>query len=184
MSLDQATTSIGTRERVVSGYGSHVLFYGAILVVLLIDQLSKSWVVINLPLYQPTDLFPWLAPILSFTSIRNTGVAFGLFQGLGDIFAVFSVLVLIGIFLFRRTLPTGDLWVHLSLGLVVGGALGNNIVDRLFRGHVVDFLDVNFWPLQTWPVFNLADSAIVVGVGILLVDSFLTDRLEATHDGE
>jgi signal peptidase II len=178
MSLEQTATSIEPRRRVDVGYLSHILFYGAIVGVLLADQLTKVWVVASLPPYQPTDIFPWLAPILSFTSIRNTGVAFGLFQGLGKFFSLFSILVLIGIFVFRRTMSADELWVHLALGMVVGGALGNNIVDRLLRGYVVDFLDVNFWPLQSWPVFNLADSAIVVGVGLLLVDSFFLQTSE------
>jgi signal peptidase II len=173
MSLEQTTSSVDHRQRTRFGYLRHLLFYGAIVIVLLLDQLSKAWVVANLPLYRPTDVFPWLAPVLSFTSIRNTGVAFGLFQGLGRFFSFFSFLVLVGIFLFRRTLTATDLWVHLSLGMVVGGAVGNNIVDRLFRGYVVDFLDVNFWPLRRWPVFNIADSAIVVGVIFLLIDSLL-----------
>lgn len=184
MSLEQTAPSVKSQRRVDVGYLSHLLFYGAALLVLLADQLTKAWVVANLPLYQPTDLVAWLAPVFSLTSIRNTGVAFGLFQGLGNLFAVFSVLVLIGIFVFRRTIEAEDVWTHLSLGLVVGGAVGNNIIDRLLRGYVVDFLDVNFWPLQNWPVFNLADSAIVIGVGVLLVDSLLSGAPEAVARGE
>ncbi|MBN1249085.1 MAG: signal peptidase II [Anaerolineae bacterium] len=184
MSLEQIAPAVESRGREDARHVSHLLFYGAIVGVLLIDQLSKAWVVENLSLYQPTDLVPWLAPVLSFTSIRNTGVAFGLFQGLGSFFAVFSILVLVGVFAFRRTISPDDLRVHLSLGLVVGGALGNNIVDRLLRGHVVDFLDVNFWPLQNWPVFNIADSAIVVGVAVLLLDSLLAGGSGVSSDGD
>ncbi|MGC9521298.1 MAG: signal peptidase II [Anaerolineae bacterium] len=151
---------------------SHILFGGLFLAVILVDQLTKAWVVANLPVHRPVDVFPWLAPILSFTSVQNTGVAFGLFPALGDVFTFLSLAVVIGILLFRRALPSAYLWVHGALGLVVGGALGN-VVDRLIRGYVVDFLDVNFWPFESWPVFNLADSAIVVGVAILLLDSLL-----------
>jgi len=61
--------------------------------------------------------------------------------------------------------------------LVTGGALGN-LIDRLTHGYVVDFIDVNFWPLRQWPVFNLADSAIVVGVTILLLDAFFVGQKE------
>jgi signal peptidase II len=157
-----------------SVYLSRVLFFGAVAIVLLLDQVTKAWVVANLPAYRPVNVIPWLAPILSFTSVENTGVAFGLFPGLGSLFTLLALVVVIGIFFFMRTLPASDLWVHLSLGLVTGGALGN-VLDRFLRGYVVDFLDVNFWPLATWPVFNLADSAIVVGVFILLVDSFLAE---------
>jgi len=157
------------------------LFFGSIALILIVDQLTKAWVVARLPLYEPRDLWRWLAPILSFTYVKNTGVAFGLFQGLGRFFALLPVLVVVAVVAFRRSLPVDDLWVHLSLGLVVGGALGN-VIDRLLRGYVVDFLDVNFRPLQSWPVFNVADAAVVVGVAILLLDTFLAETEEAPAD--
>jgi len=165
----------------ILGRWSQLLFLGAIALVLIVDQLTKAWVIARLPLYEPTDLWQWLTPILSFTFVKNTGVAFGLLQGLGRAFALLPVLVAAAIVVYRRSLPVGDLWVHLSLGFVVGGALGN-VIDRLLRGYVVDFLDVNFRPLQTWPVFNVADSAVVVGVAILLLDTFLADTEEAPAD--
>jgi signal peptidase II len=158
-----------------SDYLSHALFLGVLAGSLLIDQVSKAWVVANLDLYRPTDVIPALAPILSFTLVENTGVAFGLFPSLGSLFTWLALVVVAGILIFRHSIPASDLWVHLSLGLVTGGAVGN-VVDRLARGYVVDFIDVNFWPLATWPVFNLADSAIVVGVVVLMVDSLLVER--------
>ncbi|MCU0520500.1 MAG: signal peptidase II [Anaerolineae bacterium] len=160
----------------------HLLYAGAVAVSILIDQLTKAWVAAELPLHQPVDVWSWLAPILSFTRVENTGVAFGLFPGLGGLFAVLSLLVVAGIVVFRRTLPIDDLWLHGALGLVTGGALGN-VIDRVLRGHVLDFIDVNFWPFAQWPVFNLADSAVVVGVAILLVDSFLVEGLGSGASG-
>lgn len=158
------------------------LLIGCAIVVLVLDQITKAWVVANLPLYTPVDLTDWLAPILSLTSVKNTGVAFGLFPGLGQFFIGLQALVILGILYYQRTLPPDDLWVHLSLGLVVGGALGN-LLDRITRGYVVDFFDVNFWPLHRWPVFNIADSAIVVGVTILLIDSFFEEQDERKDVG-
>lgn len=184
MSREQVISSVDPRQRSEVASPNHLLFYGAILVIVVLDQLTKAWAVANLSLYQPTELFSWLTPLMSLTLTHNTGVAFGLFQGLGNLFAVVSVLVLVGIFAFRRTMSADDLWIHGSLGLVVGGAVGNNIIDRLFRGHVIDFFDVNLWPLHNWPVFNIADSAIVVGVTVLLLDSFFADVLEVPADGE
>ena len=154
---------------------SHALFLGALTACLAIDQVSKAWVVASLVPYRPTNVIPWLAPLLSFTLVENTGVAFGLFPALGPLFMWLAMLVVVGILVFRRSIPASDLWVHLSLGLVTGGAVGN-VIDRVARGYVVDFLDVNFWPLATWPVFNFADSAIVIGVVVLMVDSFLAER--------
>jgi signal peptidase II len=153
---------------------SRWLYYGGVAGVILADQLTKFWVTLNLPEYSSIELFDWLAPVFSITSVRNTGVAFGLFPQLGSVFGVLSLLVVVAILYFRHTVPSTDLWIHGALGLVTGGAVGN-IIDRLLRGYVVDFLDVNFWPFHNWPVFNLADSAIVVGVGLLLLDSILAD---------
>lgn len=162
---------------------NRLLFYGAIILVLVADQASKAWVMRNLPYGSSMDLAPWLSPIFSLTKVRNTGVAFGMFPQLGRLPVVLSALVVVGVLLFRHKLPVTDYWLHAALGLVVGGAIGNNLLDRLLLGYVIDFIDVNFWPLASWPVFNLADSAIVVGVGILLLDSFLAGRRETgAHD--
>lgn len=158
----------------MTSVGAHLLFGSACAVSLLADQLTKAWVAAEIPLHQPVDVFPWLSPILSFTHVQNTGVAFGLLPGLGGLFAILSLLVVAGVVVFRRTLPTEDLWLHGALGLVTGGALGN-VIDRIVRGHVLDFVDVNFWPFTAWPVFNIADSAVVIGVAILLVDSLLDE---------
>lgn len=160
---------------------SRVLFFSAAGVVVVLDQLVKNWVVATLPPYRPVDVFPWLAPILSFTFVENTGASFGMFPQLGQLFLYLSLAVVIGIAVFLYTLPRSDVGLHLALGLVAGGALGNDI-DRIVRGYVVDFLDVNFRPFATWPVFNLADSAIVVGVAILLIDSFLAEHRQAKTD--
>lgn len=156
-------------------FRSRLLFYGGAAIVLVIDQLSKLWVVRTIPAYTPTDFFPWLSPILSFTFVHNTGVAFGLLPQLGEIFKVLVAAVVIGIVFFQRKLAPTEMWMHLALGLVTGGALGN-LLDRFTRGFVVDFLDVNFWPFRNYAVFNVADSAVVVGVAILLLDSFLTSQ--------
>jgi len=108
--------------------------------------------------------------------LRNPGTAFGIIEGrswplfLASI-AVFVVLVIV---LWRYGGP-GSAAFQVGLGLIIGGALGN-IIDRIALGAVVDFIDLGFWPMRSWPVFNLADLAIVVGVGMILVivlkDSF------------
>lgn len=106
-------------------------------------------------------MFPSLARIFKFTFITNTGAAFGMFPQLGSAFMLIAVLVIFGIVLFYRHLPTQDIWVRLSLGLQLGGAMGN-LLDRVVHGFVVDFIDIGFWP-----IFNLADLSIVLGVAIL-----------------
>ncbi|MGB9879771.1 MAG: signal peptidase II, partial [Anaerolineae bacterium] len=96
----------------------------------------------------------------------NKGASFGLFPELSWLYTLVAMVVIAVILLFYRRFPTDHWLVMLSLGLQLGGAFGN-LVDRLWRGQVVDFIDLNFWPLQEWPVFNVADSSIVVGVCIL-----------------
>ena len=158
-----------------------LLFFGGAAFVVALDQLSKAWVVRHLPAYAPVDWFPQLASLFSFTFVENTGVAFGFFPQLGGLFTVLSAVVIVGMLIFHNAIAETDLWVYAGLGLVTGGALGN-LIDRLVRGYVVDFIDVNFWPLREWPVFNIADSAIVVGVAILLLDAFLLNEEEAMTD--
>ena len=154
---------------------SRLLFYGGAATVVVVDQIVKFWVARNLPAYTPVNPIPSLSPVFSFTFVKNTGVAFGMFPQFGGIFRFLTAFVILGILLFQRTLSVKEVWLHLTLGLVTGGALGN-LLDRFTRGFVVDFLDVNFWPFRLWPVFNVADSAIVVGVALLLIDSFFTSE--------
>lgn len=153
-----------------------------VLTIVSVDQLTKGWVVRELPAYTPVDVAAWLRPVLSFTYVKNTGASFGMFPQLNSVFTVLSAVVILLLALFQRTIPPQAWIVHVALALVMGGALGN-LIDRITRGYVVDFLDVNFWPFANWPVFNVADSAIVVGVAILLIDSFFLHHLErATAD--
>jgi signal peptidase II len=158
-----------------SAWRNRLFLWGSTVLVIVADQLSKSWVLNNLPEYKTVDVFPWLSPILSFTRLTNEGVAFGMLPQFGDVFTVLNALIVVLLIVFHRSLGlTG--WVpHLALGLQIGGALGNWI-DRIVHGSVIDFLDVNFWPFQNWPVFNLADSAIVVGVTLLLISTWIQER--------
>ncbi len=84
-----------------------------------------------------------------------------MFSSLGNVFMIVAIIVIGAIVLFRHHLPTEFFWVRISLGLQLGGAMGN-LLDRMVYGSVVDFIDIGFWP-----IFNLADAAIVVGVSIL-----------------
>jgi signal peptidase II len=84
-----------------------------------------------------------------------------MFQQLGGVFMIVAIVVVASIIIFHRHLPTGNFWVRVSLGLQLGGALGN-LVDRMIRGSVVDFVDIGFWP-----IFNVADLSIVLGVTLL-----------------
>ncbi|MFN8485903.1 MAG: signal peptidase II [Anaerolineae bacterium] len=131
------------------------------LAVLILDQISKWLVVSNIPLGAEWAPTPWLVNTLVFTHTTNTGAAFGLAPDAGWIFVVIAVIVVLGIIFYYDKLPTDHWMVRVALGLLLGGSIGN-LIDRLTRGSVVDFIDV-----RVWPIFNVADSAIVVGVFIL-----------------
>jgi signal peptidase II len=137
------------------------------LLVLIVDQISKAWIVEHMQLGQSMDLVSWLAPLFQLTYVTNTGVVFGLLPGLGNIFIIVTIVVVAALLLYHSQLPRGQWLARLALGLQVGGALSNNLIDRLARGSVVDFLDLNFWPFQSWAIFNLADTSIVGGAILL-----------------
>ena len=93
----------------------------------------------------------------------------------GGLFTVLNAAIILVLIVFHQRLGLVGWISHLALGLQIGGALGNWI-DRLVHGSVIDFIDVNFWPLHNWPVFNLADSAIVVGVTLLLISMWSQEQ--------
>ena len=146
-------------------------------IVLTADQITKHLVATQLAEGQSWDLAPWLAPVFSITHVTNTGVAFGMLQGLGSLFAIAHVVAAVAIILYSRRLPAGQWALRLALGFALGGSIGN-LIDRVLQGYVVDFIDVNFWPLQDFPVWNIADNSIVVGVALMLVLLMWEERQE------
>ena len=148
-------------------------------VTLLIDQFTKYLAATYLAAIKIWAPIPSLAHILTFTYTTNTGVAFGLFKDLGPVFVVVAVVVITAIILYQREVPEGALFVRAVLGLMLGGAVGN-LIDRLRLGHVIDFIHLHYYAptvMLDWPVFNVADSAIVVGV-ILLALTMLREGKE------
>lgn len=131
------------------------------LITVIIDQLVKREVMVVLRPGQSWAPIPALERWFSFTYVTNTGAAFGLFPSHGYVFMVVAAVVAVAIAIYYWHMPAGQVLIKLSLGLQLGGAMGN-LVDRLLYGHVVDFIDFKFWP-----VFNLADTSIVVGVALL-----------------
>ena len=150
------------------------MLLGVAIVVLALDQLAKTWVSTSLTEGGWWSPMPGLWRVFRVTHITNSGAAFGIFPNQGNFFIVIAVVVALAIVLYYRYLPTGSWLVRLSLGLQLGGAMGN-LLDRIRYGHVVDFIDIGFWP-----IFNVAHIAIVTGVGILAYCLWRDDR--ATHD--
>lgn len=154
--------------------------YGFALFVIVIDQVTKAMILGSADVADPRlipdgYLFASVIPgVLDFTMVRNTGVSFGLLGGGSARWAlsVFSILVAVALAVWavkaeRRTLIS-------AIGLVMGGAIGN-VIDRIQYGYVVDFIDFSDTGLFPW-VFNVADSAITVGVVLLVLDSLRPER--------
>ena len=147
--------------------------YGFAILIVVVDQLTKAWVMSSLDLREVGQVAVW-PPIFNFTWVENRGVSFGLF---GDgsarwMLSVFSVVVA-GILGWWALKADRRLLVS-AIGLIMGGAIGN-VIDRIRFGFVVDFLDFSGTRFFPW-VFNVADSAITIGVILLVLDSVLSER--------
>jgi signal peptidase II len=147
-----------------------VLILGLATAVFVADQLTKQWALARLDASHPVVVMP---DLFHLVLVMNPGVAFGIFAGVPPrwrwIVTLFSLtaLVLLGSLAFR-ILPRGRLMARVAIGLVFGGAAGN-LLDRWQFGAVVDFIDI-FWGTYHWPAFNVADSAITVGVCLLAAE--------------
>jgi signal peptidase II len=146
-----------------------VLFAAVAIVVFALDRLTKSLVQANIPYGTEVSVIDELVGI---TNVRNSGAAFGFAPALAGIFLVASALVAIGLAVYVARNP-GDLQSDAILGLIMGGTLGNGF-DRIAFGTVTDFINVHFWP-----VFNVADSAISIGVVLLLARYVLRKQPDA-----
>lgn len=146
----------------------------AALVVFAADQASKLWVVNGLDL--PARITIPVLPVFSLTWVENRGITFGLLNGFGALGPILltvvalAVVAALGVWLWRADRRL----VAVALGAIAGGAVGN-VLDRLRLGYVVDFLHAHAWG-WSWYVFNVADAAIVCGVGALVLDGMLPRR--------
>ncbi len=142
--------------------------------VIILDQITKALIRQLLPLgemWVPAGM-EGLMPYARIVHWYNTGVAFGMFQGRGWIFSLFGLLVAVAILVYFPRVPREDWPLRVAMSLQMGGALGNAI-DRVTIGHVTDFISVG-----TFPVFNVADSAITIGVGVLMLGIWIQERRE------
>lgn len=134
-----------------------------------LDIITKLLIVRNMMLYEPIPIIP---NFLNITYHRNPGVAFGLFADLPFnhyFFSAISVIALIILTLaFRYASKEGKI-IQVALSLLMGGALGN-LIDRVRFGAVIDFIQVHWYYKYYWPAFNVADSAICIGVTLLIID--------------
>jgi len=139
-------------------------------IVVVLDQLTKVWVERSFELYERLAVMP----LFNLTLVYNEGAAFSFLSSAGGwqrwFFVVLGVVISLLLVGWLKRLDSSERLAAAALSLVLGGAVGN-IIDRLFYGHVIDFIDI-YYQSWHWPAFNIADSAIFVGVALLLLDSF------------
>nr|WP_253297874.1 signal peptidase II [Paenibacillus sp. MSJ-34] len=149
-----------------------VIYYFIALIVFLLDQGTKWIIATQMRLGEQRSV---IGDFFLITSHRNTGAAFSILEGQRWFFLVITPIVLIGIVWYMQKMKqSGSKMLFLGLSLILGGAVGN-FLDRALTGEVVDFLQFNFGN-YTFPIFNIADSGIVIGVGLVLLDSLLSAK--------
>jgi signal peptidase II len=150
---------------------------GIAALVIVIDQVSKLWAETALSLHQPLPVIPFFNLTLAY----NEGAAFSFLSEAGGwqrwFFTGLALLVSVVLLAWLKRLPDEEKITAWSLSLILGGALGN-VIDRVLHGHVIDFLDV-YYQQWHWPAFNVADSAIFIGVGLMLLSGLFAARDEA-----
>jgi signal peptidase II len=143
-------------------------------VVIGLDQLSKEWVRATIPKHGWFAPIPALDPYFVFEHVDNYGAAFGILQNMSSFFIVIAAAVAIGILVYATRLPKEQRLIRVLLGMMLGGALGN-VIDRINQGYVTDYVKMGIPGLYYWPNYNIADSAIVIGVILLAVDMLVQD---------
>lgn len=146
-----------------------MIYYIIAFVAILVDQGTKYLIASRMEL---SEQIPVIGNFFLITSHRNRGAAFGILQNQRWFFIVITIIVVVGIVWYlQKVMKTNNKLLPLALSLVLGGAIGN-FIDRALTGEVVDFLQFNFGSYQ-FPIFNVADSCIVIGVGLIILDSLL-----------
>lgn len=156
-------------KKFVHDYSMLVLVSGTIIGL---DQLTKAIIRANLAMSETWMPLEWLAPYARIVHWHNRGAAFGLFQGFGEWFALLAIIIALAIIYYYPRVPAEDWALRGAMSLQLGGAVGN-LIDRLTIGHVTDFISVG-----NFPVFNIADSSITIGVIVLILGVWLQERRE------
>ncbi len=150
------------------------------LVLIVLDQLTKQWVIRVFDLYESIEIMPYL----NFTYVRNFGAAFSFLSDQDGwqrwMFTLLALAVSVILLVWLRRNPVGLWRQNFAFSLILAGAIGN-VIDRLIYGYVIDFIDV-YVDNWHWPAFNVADMAITVGAVLMLLEAFFEQRQEHRND--
>ncbi len=151
------------------------IYYGIAALIVLLDQWTKWLVVKNMEI---GESIPVLEPYIALLSHRNRGAAWGMLEGQMWLFYIVTVAVVVGILYYFHKHAKEQTLLKISLMILLGGALGN-FIDRLFRGEVVDFVDVLIPVINyDFPIFNVADAALTIGVIMMIIYILFEEKLE------
>ncbi|NGY92428.1 lipoprotein signal peptidase [Bacillus megaterium] len=153
-----------------------MFYYLIALAVILIDQVTK-WMIVKEMYYGQSITV--IENFLYITFHRNRGAAWGILQGQMWFFYLITVVVVVGLIIYIQKLKKQDKWFGIALALMLGGAIGN-FIDRVVRKEVVDFVNTYIFTYD-FPIFNVADSALVVGVIIMFIMTLFEGKMKKEH---
>lgn len=156
-------------KKKIKSYFVFILIAG---LIILLDQWTKFLVRSNLAYGEMWSPWTWLSPYARIVHWYNTGVAFGMFQDKGMLFKILNSIIAFFILVLFPRLSGDDWFMKIALSMQFGGAVGN-LIDRFTLGHVTDFVSVG-----TFPVFNVADSCVVLGVGVMILGLWIQEKRE------
>jgi signal peptidase II len=171
--MNSATPNGATPNGATPNRGS-LPFLGLSVAVVAVDQLTKFLIERHLAMFEAVNVLP----VLEITRLHNTGAAFSFLADEAGwqrwLFTALAIIVSIVLALWLRRIPSYARVLATAVALILGGAVGN-VIDRVRLGHVIDFIYAH-WDRHYFPAFNVADSAICVGAGLLLLDTWLSGR--------
>jgi len=170
--LKQQDQQTGSATKPTSAAQSGLVWLWLTIVLIILDQVSKVWVSNSFSLYESISIMP----MFNFTYVHNEGAAFSFLSDAGGwqrwFFTAIAVAISSLLVYWLRGLHKAEKLLAVSYALVLAGAVGN-LIDRVAYGYVIDFLDV-YYQQYHWPAFNIADVAICIGAGLIIVEAFTT----------
>jgi signal peptidase II len=150
----------------------YFLLVGIAAIIIILDQVTKAMVRTNIAFGESWSPWEWLMPYARIVHWSNTGASFGMFQGFGMVFTILALIVAAIIVYYYPRVPVEEWPLRIAMGMQLGGALGN-LIDRVIRGEVTDFISVG-----NFAVFNIADASISVGVAVLLIGMWWKEKTD------